>query len=329
MTLFYLANVHRTLSKLQQAKDLIEEGLKLMHSDNIPKLNYNTAIIAHCYSVLGMILIGLGDFEHAHQNLQVSLDTHNRIGTHYGTINPLMGLGWLAYLQGNFLKARDLYLQALETARNINDQHYMVLIHNRLGAVYEVLANPAESYHHVLSALKFCQETGDHRLTAVTLNNLAYEQLRYLHQPAESIWTYHKCLEIFSSIGDLRGITYTSYDISRAYLKVGLLDEAWNYCLQSLDTARTLDSTPLILHALHGFANLFVNVHQPERALRLCYLLINHPQIETDTQKRAIVSKVELETTLSTETIQASRIWGETTNLQDVINQILAEKYQS
>jgi hypothetical protein len=107
---------------------------------------------------------------------------------------------------------------------------------------------------------------------------------------------------------------------------VGLLDEAWNYCLQSLNTARTLDSTPLILHALHGFANLFAHTHQPERALRLCHIIANHPQVESDTLKRAIVSRVELESNLPPEIIRASRIWGETTNLQDVINQILAEK---
>jgi predicted ATPase/DNA-binding SARP family transcriptional activator len=326
MTLFYLAEVHRTLNKLQQAKNFIQDGFKLMQGINIPKSNYRTAIIANFESVLGTILLGLDDFEQAHQYLQDSLSTHKRIGTLYGTIHPLMGLGWLAYLQGDFLQARDLYLHALETAYDLNDQRDMVLIHNRLGAVYELIAYPAESYHHVLLALKFCQETGDHRLTAVTLNNLAYKQLRYLHQPAESISTYHKCLEIFSSIGDLRGITYSSYDISKAYLKVGLLEEAWNYCIQSLNTARTLDSTPLILHALHGFANLFAHSHRPERALRLCNLIANHPQVEPDTQKRAIVSKAELETSLPPEIVKSVQNWGKTTDLQDVINQILAEK---
>ena len=93
-----------------------------------------------------------------------------------------------------------------------------------------MIVNTPESIHHLLTALKLCKETGDRRLTAVILNNLAYQQLRYLNQPAEAIRTYHECLEIFSDLGDLRGITYTSYDISKAYLKVGLLDEAWNYC---------------------------------------------------------------------------------------------------
>jgi hypothetical protein len=156
---------------------------------------------------------------------------------------------------------------------------------------------------------------------------LAYQQLRYLQQPAESIWTYHKCLEIFSNIGDLRGITYTSYDVSKAYLKAGLLDEAWKYCVQSLQTAMTLDSTPLILHALHGFANLFAHTYEPERALRLCNLIENHPQIEPDTRKRAIVSRSELEISLPPDTIEAVRSWGETANLQDVINQVLNERY--
>jgi hypothetical protein len=133
-------------------------------------------------------------------------------------------------------------------------------------------------------------------------------------------------LGIFSDLGDLRGITYSSYDISKAYLKVGLLDEAWSYCTQSLNTSMTLDSIPLVLHALHGFANLFANIQQPERALRLCYLIELHPQIETDTRKRVIVSRCTLETILQPDVIQAARTWGGSVNLQDVIDQILSER---
>jgi predicted ATPase/DNA-binding SARP family transcriptional activator len=325
MTLQFLTEAYRIKGDHQQGIEYIQEALQLLQNDAIPKSNYVIAITAHCQSLLGTLLTQLSAFEQARLYLQTSLVTHKRIGTHYGTIHPLMGLGGLAYLQGDFLQARDLYLQALETATYINDQNDLVLIHNRLGAVYEVIVNNAESYRHVLAAVKLCQETGDHRLTAVTLNNLAYDQLRYLHQPAESIWTYQKCLEIFANIGDLRGLTYSSYDISKAYLKAGLLDEAWNYCLQSLNTAMTLDSTPLILHALHGFANMFAQTHQPERALRLCNLILNHPQIEPDTQKRVIVTRAELETNLSPEIIEASRLWGNTVNLQAVIDQILIE----
>jgi len=136
---------------------------------------------------------------------------------------------------------------------------------------------------------------------------------------------YQECLELFSEIGDLRGITYTCYDVSRAYLKVGLVEEAWNYCFRSLHTAMTLDSTPLILHSLHGFVYLFTYLKNNERALRLCYLIIDYPGVEPDTQKRAIVSRMELEEKLSSETIHFARLWSETANLQDVIDQILAE----
>jgi DNA-binding SARP family transcriptional activator/predicted ATPase len=328
ITLQFLSEANRITGKPQHGIAYIEEAIKLLQNDAIPRSNYVIAINAHCQSLLGTLLTQIGAFEQAHLNFQTSLATHKRIGTHYGTVHPLMGLGMLAYLQADFLQARDLYLQALETATYMNDQRDLVLIHNRLGAVYEVIANTPESYRHVLSAVKLCHETGDHRLTAIIINNLAYQQLRYLHQPAESISTYHKCMEIFSNIGDLRGITYSSYDISKAYLKAGLVDEAWNYCLQSLNTAMTLDSTPLILHALHGFANLYAQTHEFERALRLCYLIENHPQIEPDTQKRVIVSRVELEAFLPSDIIHTARSWGETNHLPEVISQILAERYR-
>ncbi|OGN92513.1 MAG: hypothetical protein A2Y88_01030, partial [Chloroflexi bacterium RBG_13_48_10] len=261
MTLYYLAEINRTQGKYSQAKNFIEECLTLMRGDNIPKSNFHIAITAHCESLQGLICLELGNLDQARLSLNSCLSTHNRIGTFYGTIHPLMGLARLACTLGDYLQARDLYLQALDTATNIYDHRQMAVIHNNLSAVYEETADIPESHHHVVTALNLCKETGDRRLTAVILNNLAYQLLKYLDQPAEAIRTYQECLAIFSEIGDLRGITYSSYDVSKAYLKVGLFDETWKYCLQSLHTAMTLDSTPLILHALHGFANLFAHIN--------------------------------------------------------------------
>jgi len=325
MSLMFLTEAHRAAGNIRLAKNQIEGALRILGGDTSPKSNYVIAFSAHCQSILGTILMEMGDLVQARVNLETSLATHNRIGTYYGTIHPLTGLGKLAYFQGEFIQSRDLFLQAMETATKIYDRRGMALLHNNLGAVYQEIVNISESYNHLASALKLCRETGDRRLTAVILNNLAYHQFRYLHQPAEAIRTYHECIGIFSDLGDLRGITYTSYDVSKVYLKVGLVDEAWNYCLRSLHTAMTLDSTPLILHSLHGFAYLFAQIKEHERGLRLCYLIINHPQVEPDTQKRAIVSRVELETILAPEIIQVARNWGDSTKLQDVIDQILTD----
>jgi hypothetical protein len=156
------------------------------------------------------------------------------------------------------------------------------------------------------------------------LNNLAYHQLKFLDLPSEAIRTYHESIELFSNLGDLRGITYTCYDISKAYLQVGLVDEARNYCLRSLHTAMTLDNVPLILHALHGFVNFYAKTNQSERALGLCYLILNHPQVQSDTQKRSAVSRVELETKLNPAQLKSARDWAEITELQGVIDQTVA-----
>ena len=323
LSLMFLAETHRILRNHQQGKKYIDEALQLIDSVDFPRSNYLVAISANCKSILGMLLIALGDYDQAEANLQSSLATHRKIGTYYGTILPLQGLGRLAYLNGEFIRSRDLYLQALETATNIYDQRGMALIHNNLAAIYEAISSPTEAYHHVLIALKLSKETGDRRLAAIILNNIAYDQLSYLMHPSEAIRTYHESSTIFSELGDLRGVTYSYYDISKAYLKVGLVDEARNYCLRSLNTALTLDSIPLVLHALHGFVHLYTNTNEPEKALRLCNFLENHPQIEPDTKKRVIVSRVELEIILPPETIQSARNWSKSTNLQDIIDHVL------
>src|SRR4030066_539683 len=187
MSLMLLADAHRILGNVNQGKKIIEEALQLIQDSDFPASNYLVALTANCQSILGTIWIELGDFEQAQSNLQSSLATHRGIGTYYGTILPLNGLGKLAYLKGDFIQSRDLYLQALETATKIYDQRGVALIHNNLGAVYENMACPTESYHHVLTALKICKETGGRRLIAIILNNLAYHQLRYLRHPSEAI----------------------------------------------------------------------------------------------------------------------------------------------
>jgi len=325
-TLMFLADASYISGNNLQGKEYIEEALRCLTEANLPQKKTVVAIYARCQSILGSILIRLGEYAQAELNLQASLATHQVNGTHYGTIHPLLGLGRLAYLQGELTRARDLYLQALETATNLYDQRGMALLHNNLGAIYEDTVNITESYHHVSTALKLCRETGDRRLTAVILNNLAYHQLRYQDRPAEAIRTYQESIDIFTTIGDLRGITYSYYDISKAYLRVGLLSEAFDYCNQSLNTALTLDNIPLVLHALHGFAHLYARTDQLERALRLCYLIINHSQVESDTRKRAIVSRVELEALLPSEAIQSAQSWAESTGLQGVVEQIRLEK---
>jgi predicted ATPase/DNA-binding SARP family transcriptional activator len=325
LSLLFLSETLRILGNKTQSRVYIEEALSILQGNSVPQTNYTRAVAAHCQADLGLTLMELGDYDQANENLKASLATHLQIGTRYGTIQPLIGLGRLAFLQGEFLQARNLYLQAMEIATVIYDRRGMALLHNNLGAVYEMIVNISESYHHVNEALKYCKETGDRRLTAVIINNLAFHQMRYLHQPTEAIHTYQESLALFSEIGDLRGITFTCYDISRAYLMVGLVDEARVYCLRSLHTAITLDSTDLILHALHGFVYLLIHLKQLERALRLCYLIIHHTAVGPDTLKRAIVSQVQLEASLDAEITRSAQQWGQSADLADVIDQILTD----
>jgi predicted ATPase/DNA-binding SARP family transcriptional activator len=325
LTQMFITEASRSSGKRQEAIACIEEAIQIFSSDAIPRTNFSIALTAHCRSLYGVILMEMGKYNLALENMSQSINTHKQIGTYYGTIHPLMALGRLAFLKGEFLKSRDLFIQAMNTAQKIYDRRGMALILNNLASVYEVIDNKSESYHNLTRALKICRETGDRRLLAIIINNLAFHQMKHLHQPTEAIRMYQECLDLFHEIGDLRGITFTCYDISRAYLQAGLVEEAWSYSLRSLNTSLTLDSTPLILHALHGFVNLFAGRKENVRALGICYLIANHPAVEPDTQKRAIVSSAEMEAILPADSVHAAMNWSQTADLQSVVDQILTE----
>jgi len=328
LTLSHLAEAQRTMGNQKQARSLVEEALNLMTSEIMPTSIYVIAFIADCQSILGRVLMSTGDFDQAGYYFRTSLATHERLGTYYGSIQPLVGLAQLTGYLGDFLESKNYYLNALDIASNIYATRDMIIIHNNIAAVYEQIVNIPEAYHHVVTALKMCRETGDNRLLAMILNNLGYIQLRFLKQPSDAIRTYHECIEIFYTSGDLRGLAYTYYDISKAYTRVRLFDEAWTYCVKSLNTAMVLDNISLILHSIHGFAHYFAQVNVPERALGLCFLVESHPQVEHDTQNRAIVTRAELQASLSSEIIQSAYSWAQSANIQDVINRLLTEKFQ-
>jgi predicted ATPase/DNA-binding SARP family transcriptional activator len=327
INLYFMAEVQRTSGLLLEAKELIQESLAQMQLSSVPGSNYVAAMIAHCHAILGTVFIGLNDYDQAYHYLKLSLDTHQRIGSINGSLYPLVGLGNLAFQQGEFLHSRDLYQRALDIAIEISDHRGMIQIHNNLSGVYEAIANIPDSLHHLQTALKLCQDTGDRRLTAIIKNNLAYQQLRYEGACAESIHSYRESLALFSELGDLRGIAYTSYDISKAYIKLGDLEKAWEYCLRALKIAISLDNLPLILHTLHGFAEYFASNGKPVSALRICRLITSHPQVDHNTHDRAIVTQSIIETSLSDNMMLLS---NQTTNAPvdytEIIQELLNEK---
>jgi predicted ATPase/DNA-binding SARP family transcriptional activator len=325
MTSFFLGEIQRSLGNSQHAEIYIREAIQILIQDSIPKSNYVLAFTAHCQSVLGTILMEQGHFESARNLLESSLSAQLQLGTSFGTIHPTMGLAKMAYLLGDVAMARDIYLQALETATRIDDRRNMATIHNNLGDLEQEMANPSDAHLHLLSALQLCSETGDRRLTAIILNNLAYYQLKHLQNPSEALHSYQQSIALFCELGDMRGATYTYYDISKAYLQIGLMAEAREYCLRSLQTAITLDNVSLVLHATQGFANLYAKSGAPERALSLCKLIENHPQIESDTQKRVMVTRGELEATLAPEVVENASKWTQSIDLQEAIHILLKE----
>jgi predicted ATPase/DNA-binding SARP family transcriptional activator len=325
LTLMFLAEANRTFGNYQAGKEVIEEGLQILLSGNLPRSNYVLSFTAHCQSVLGAILIEMGKYDEAQTILQASLNMHGQLGTRYGSIHPLSGLGKLANIRGDYLKSRDLFLQALSIAMEMSDQRGVAVLQNNLSDISDKLGNEAEAYQYLISALTLFKKTGDRRLTAIGLNNLAYHQLKVHQNYSEAISHYYESIDLFTHIGDLRGMAYTFYDLSKVYLKLDSAVDARQCCSQALSAAISHGSTPLILHALLGYVDLFAFEHEYERALRLCYLVLNHPQTEPDTRQRANASLVEIEPLLPPDKIEAARLWGQSTRLQEIIDQTLAE----
>ncbi|MGW8251477.1 MAG: tetratricopeptide repeat protein, partial [Anaerolineales bacterium] len=115
-----------------------------------------------------------------------------------------------------------------------------------------------------------------------------------------------KSLEIF---GDFS----VGWDIARslAYLgdvavQEGNHSEARRVYQEALVCALEANATPIALDALLGLAELDARNGKPEKAIVLCFYILNHPASEDETKHRAGRLRVELESGLSSKVVSTA-----------------------
>jgi hypothetical protein len=116
---------------------------------------------------------------------------------------------------------------------------------------------------------------------------------------------------------------YVSYDLGNAYLQADQVALARGSYCNALFTAFEFASQPLILHTLHGFAQLYAHLSDLPQAVETCALILAHPASEADTRTRAATLLAELETRLPAEQMQAARLRGQNAILEDAVTRAL------
>ncbi len=279
--------------------------------------------IASSLNRLAMSAYRLGEYEQARDYFQQSLSTSRAIDDQHGIAMIFNNLGLMAFYQGEHVQAYDFYHQGLAILQSIDDQRGVAIVLSNLGLMTSHQGEHEQAHNYFSQSLSISQALGDHRAIAITLNHLgqlSYDQRDYI----QSQRYFQQSLSISQLIGSQNSIAISLNRLGFVYL---ILRDKQSLAIfrESLAITQSIQSIPLILEALIGFAWIYLQQECSSYAAELAGLAQHHPAHNVDVHIRLNELMPELKQALDPADLQAALDQGKALDLETVINEILTD----
>ena len=184
-----------------------------------------------------------------------------------GLAIALENLGWLSYRHGDYASAFQLATQSLHISEKRNDPLAIARCLNSIGAIYYEQKQYDVAIDNFRKALKIARQGNDKLSIARSLNNIAYTMSNSNRQ--DSAYFYAgRALRASKVIGNAyqQGFAYrTMADIDLRNNRIeGALAKYWKI----LSLAEAVDNRFLEVSTLHRVGNAFIQLNQPDSALK-------------------------------------------------------------
>ncbi|MCP4934223.1 MAG: tetratricopeptide repeat protein, partial [bacterium] len=269
---------------------------------------------------LGNIALRQGDYPQAQDYYQQSLSIKRAIGDQYGIANSLNNLGNVMYYQGNYSQAQDYYQQSLSIGRDSGEWGIASSLNN-LGNIAYNQGDYGQAQDYYQQSLSIYRDIGNQAGIAVSLNNLG--RIAYHQGDYGQAWDYYQqSLSIKRDIGNQQGIAVSLNNLGFVYLRIQSdLTRATFH--EALTIAHSIQTIPLLLMSLLGFAWLYLQGTQPARAGELCGLAQHHPAFNSEVQHWLDDLVPQLEEALSPAELKVALERGKVLDLDTVVAELL------
>ena len=248
---------HIRLSKLNEAKGLLEEALRLF--DEAGDENGQSDV----YEYYGIIERSHGNFDVSLEHLYQSLDLREKTNYREGLSLSHYHLGVTYKYLGEYEKALHSLLQSLHVAREIRYWIAESYSLNLIGQIYFETADYQQSLHYYQQSLQMRQSLGDKWGEAGCLDNIGFT----FYKLGEVEKAVHYCAEslgICRTTGDRKGQANALFHLSELYNYLGEKQNALNTASESLHIRRELDDKKGMAEVLIGLAH---TAERPKKAL--------------------------------------------------------------
>ncbi|MBX7218459.1 MAG: CHAT domain-containing protein [Blastocatellia bacterium] len=220
--------------------------------------------------------------------LDLLLGYYRRGGPPATLAQTLNNLGGAYSKLGEYERALELYQEALQLRRKLNNAAGQAETLQNMGMVYSLLFEPRQARTFFEEALPLWQKIGDRRSEVVTLTSIGGTYGAFT-QPEKVLEYSQRALAMYRQLGDLRGEASILRRFALFHLFRSEWSEALKFAEQAVILSQTLKDTGAEAEALTRKGSAYVGLHQYDLALTVFRdVLTKYQQIDNQLGTAAI-----------------------------------------
>lgn len=224
------------------------------------------ATLAKAYQNAGILSFRVGNFQRAKEFYLQALEKFIQQRNTDAQNEVNSYLGAVYYANGNLPLAAETYLKALRYYEEKNDKAALLNILSSLGSIYSRQNNFSKALEYNLRALRIYEESSDRFRTLVGYDNIGNIYLRQGNLQKAEEF-FNKSLKVYRELNNKAGEATTLYQLGTIADKQNDIEQSIAYYGQSIEMAKAIKAQPMQATAELALANNLSKIKLYQQAI--------------------------------------------------------------
>ncbi len=243
-------------------------GRRWMESVLLNGKSVSKPVKSNALNLSGLLAYGQGDYSHAKQLYEESLALRRETDDKKRIAETLSNLGDVAYSQGEYEQANSLCEENLLLQRELGDERSIALSLNTMGMIAYSQGDYGNAQKLFQESLDLRNKLGDKRSIAYSLNNLGLTHFS-LGKYEQSEKFYEESLALQRELGNKQGIAASLHNLGLVLFSQKNLEKAKEFYEESLLMHRELGDKRGISSSLNNLGKVEISNGDYERTRKL------------------------------------------------------------
>lgn len=248
---------------------------------------------------LGVVTSVMGDFEEGDRLLQEGMSMKQRLNDLWGKAFCLRQIGIFAFhYRGDYDQAYDALNQSLMISKQLDNTWSTAASLSQLGLISYAHGDCKQAEQFLTKALELSRTLEDRASIALSLDCLGLVKTAQ-GQYKEGIELLNDSISLWREIGDKGSLAQALNHLGITFIKTRDLSEAQKHFQEAIHIAGEMQTTPVLLDALLGQAEVLAVNGSIETAYEIIHAVALNPSTSFESKSRAETLKNAMEEQLA------------------------------